>query len=237
MRAFVAALIALSLSVAHAADFTLVVDRSTEMPWAAFRDGVPVDGIHRDIGAALAERLGRTARFVVLPRRRVPRALESGEADAVCVLLPAWLPGPFQWTEPFVDNADVVLTARSVPAPADIAALAGEPVGTINGFAYPALEQALGAAFVRDDAPDARTNLRKLELGHLKHVVTNQRYLEYQLRRQPLAVPVYVPLLVSRQQLGCAISPRAPFVLADVNRAIADLVRSGALQRILAKYR
>jgi len=237
-RVGVFALIFMAFMVrAGAADLNIAVDRSTEMPWSAFANGEIVGGIHRDIGVALAQRLGRRPHFVILPRRRVPLALASGQADIACVLLPEWLPGTYRWTDPFVWNGDVVITARTVAQPSSIEALAGEPIGTINGFAYPPLNQALGKNFIRDDAPDASTNLRKLELGHLKHVVVNERYFEYQRRRGYPKVPIYPPLVVARQQLPCALSPASSVPLKALNDAIGEVVRSGELKRMLEAYR
>jgi hypothetical protein len=39
-------------------------------------------------GLALAAKLGREAHFLLLPRKRIAMALESGQADLLCLYLP-----------------------------------------------------------------------------------------------------------------------------------------------------
>ncbi|MBV8124623.1 MAG: transporter substrate-binding domain-containing protein [Paucibacter sp.] len=237
MKISVLALAWLLSATVNAADLRVAVDQSTEMPWAEITEGAIVNGIHRDLGLALAARLGLQAKFVVLPRKRVPILLSSGEVDVVCAMLPEWLPGPFLWTKPFLDSTDVVLTVRSATRPTSVASLADVPLGTIVGFSYPTLETALGSHFVRDDAPSADANLRKLELGRLQHVVTNQRLLDYRSRRNALKAPTYPPLVIVRQEMSCALSPRGHVSRDSMNQAISSLRKSDALSRMLDAYR
>src|SRR5471032_1272944 len=79
-------------------ELVVLVDTGTEMPMAGFRDGQLVDGIHKDLGLALARKLGRAAVFHPLPRKRIAMALEAGKADLICMDLPPWLPGKFRWS-------------------------------------------------------------------------------------------------------------------------------------------
>src|ERR1700741_5020922 len=76
-----------------AAELVVLVDTGTEMPMAGFHGGQLVDGIHKDLGEALARNMGRHASFVLLPRKRIALALENGKADLICMYIPAWLPG------------------------------------------------------------------------------------------------------------------------------------------------
>ena len=45
---------------------------------------VLVDGIHRDIGVALAGHMKGTPKFMALPRKRIVKALKQGGADVLC---------------------------------------------------------------------------------------------------------------------------------------------------------
>jgi ABC-type amino acid transport substrate-binding protein len=135
-----------------------------------------------------------------LPRKRIARALESGEADLVCDYQSAWLPGPFAWSRGFIPDQTVLVTAAKTPAPPRLAAVAGQPVGTVLGYAYPEAAQVLGAGLVRDDAPDAVANLRKLELGRVQHVLTGRRLLDYRRRAAGFALPVHPPHLGNNQR-------------------------------------
>src|SRR5262245_36931965 len=97
----------------------VVVDNAVQMPQALIREGRVVDGLQHDIALELGRRLRRTVRFRALPRRRVAQALAAGEqADLICTYLPAWLPGPLQWSRPFLDDGELLVTAARRPAPA-----------------------------------------------------------------------------------------------------------------------
>lgn len=215
----------------------MVVDTSAVMPEAHIEGERVREGLHADLGAALAQRLGRTVQMRALPRKRIGLALLSGEADLVCDYQSAWLPGPFGWSREFIPDQTVLVTAASTSAPARIAALAAQPIGTVLGYAYPEVAAALGGGFVRDDAADAVANLRKLELGRVKHALTGRRLLDYQRRAGGFTLPLQPPIVVAEVKGQCALSPRSDVSLTMLNAAIGSLVAEGELARILGKYR
>ncbi len=222
---------------ASAATLTVLLDDSSEMPLALIRNGELQDGIKRDLGYDLAARLGREARFLVLPRKRLTAALSSGQADLLCLALPEWLPGPFDWSQPFLRNEDVLLTLKSLPEPHHPADLKGEAVGTLLGYAYPELERELGGTDWRDDARTALDNLHKLQAGHLGHVVIARQFLEYQLAHGLRLPPLHPWLAVAEYNTRCAVSRKGQVTLAEVNHAISLLQSSGGLSRLLQHYR
>lgn len=215
----------------------VAVDTSTEMPLAEIRGDQLLRGLHRDLGEALARQLGRRARFLVLPRKRIAPALETGEAELLCFYRPAWLPGDFDWSRAFLPNADLLITPRSAAQPQRLDELAGQAIGTLHGFAYPALERALGAGFVREDAPHAQANLRKLVLGRTRHAVVNQLFLDYQRRGRDFELPLHPPLVLEAYQAQCALSRHSSLKAAALERAIAALLAEGLPERLLARYR
>lgn len=223
----------LALAPARADELRFAVDESTEMPWAQMSQGRLADGLQRDLGQVLARQLGREAVFLVLPRKRLSLALIGGDADLACALTPEWLPGPFDWSTPFIENADVVLSSLSARRPTRLQDLADLRIGTINGFAYPELDKALGAHFLRDDAPSASNNLQKLERGRIEHAVANQRYADYLRRHGLLTVPLHPPLLVGRQVMACAVSREGRIKAAQVDAAVARLQANGRLRQVL----
>lgn len=222
---------------APAAPLVMVVDTSAVMPEARIDGSQVLGGLHADLGEALARRLGRHVQMRALPRKRIGQALESGEADLVCDYQSAWLPGPFAWSRAFIPDQTVLVTAASSPAPAGLAAVAGQPIGTVLGYAYPEVEAALGAGLRRDDAPDAVANLRKLSLGRVAHALTGRRLLDYQRRSGGLTLALHPPLVVAEVVGQCALSPRSPVTLAELNAAIQALLSQGEFARILARYR
>ncbi|WP_174873764.1 substrate-binding periplasmic protein [Vogesella oryzae] len=222
---------------AAAATLSIVVDDSTEMPLAELRGGQLLQGWHKDVGELLAARLGREPRFIVLPRKRLPLALTSGNADIVCGYQPAWLPGPLQWSLPVAEHSDVLVTLLRDPRPRKLADVADQPIGTVLGFHYPELEAALGQHFIRDDAPRAEANLDKLLAGRVHHVVINSLYLGYRIKRGLFRQTLHPPLTVSKAREQCALSPRSTVTLAQLNAAIRQLQASGRLQAAYNRYR
>lgn len=227
----------LAVSALAQTPLVMVVDTSAVMPEAHIEGRRVLDGLHADLGAALARRLGRPVQMLALPRKRIAQALQSGEADLVCDYQSAWLPGPFAWSRAFIPDQTVLVTAASTPAPAGLAAIAGQPVGTVLGYAYPEAAAALGSGLVRDDAPDAVANLRKLELGRVPHVLTGRRLLDYQRRIGSFTLALHPPLVVAEVLGQCGLSPRSEVTQKALNAAIQGVVAEGELNRILGKYR
>ncbi|MES3021310.1 MAG: ABC transporter substrate-binding protein [Pseudomonadota bacterium] len=222
---------------AHTAALVVLVDTATEMPMARFKQFRLVDGIHKDIGEALAARMGRSARFTSLPRKRLSKALETGEVDLVCSYVPEWLPGKFGWSIPFIPITQVLITRSDAPRPRSLADLSGERVGTVLGYSHPELEQALGKGFLREDAPNSEANLRKLSAGRLQHAVTGKSFIEYRLKLGDPPLGLHPPLDVTKYMGQCAVSPKGSVTLAEVDTALTQMVRDGTVNTIVAHYR
>lgn len=215
----------------------LLVEAGAQMPQARVEDDHVVEGLHLDLGRALARRLGRELVAKSVPRKRLAEALQRGEGDLLCDYQSDWLPGSFAWSRPFIPDQALLVSAASSPAPAMLMALAGQPVGTVRGYVYPEMTEALRDGFRRDDAPDAATNLQKLQRGRISHALTGRRALEYQQRIGALRLALHPPLVVSEVLAQCALSPTAPLKLGELNAAIQALVAEGEMSRLLARYR
>lgn len=235
----VGVLIALSARTgsATAAGLVMIVDASTEMPWAQLQKSQLVAGLQRDLGQALGQQLGRDVSFLVLPRKRIATALQAGEGDIVCGMLPQWFAGPFDWSLPLLPDGELILSLASAAPPKAIGDLHGRPLGTVSGFVYPELEQTLGQGFVREDAPNAAANLRKLNLGRMQYAVVNQLYADYQRRQGTIKTALNPDLLLAHYVMPCALSRRSEIKLDTLNRAITQLEKSGALHRMIGAYR
>lgn len=215
----------------------LLVETSALMPHARIEGDRVVEGLNLDIGRALARRLGRELRAEPTPRKRLAEALQRGEGDLLCDYQSDWLPGAFAWSRPFIPDQALLVTAALVPAPANLAVLSGQPVGTVRGYVYPEMAETLRGDFRRDDAPDAVTNLRKLARGRVNHALTGRRVLEYEQRIGSFKLALHPPLVVSQVLAQCALSPSSPVGLAALNKAIQGLVGEGELARLMARYR
>jgi polar amino acid transport system substrate-binding protein len=234
-RFAVATLLMLPLP-ALAEELIVLVDTGTDMPMARFEHHRLVGGIHKDIGMALAKHMARTLKFVALPRKRIVNALEKGQADILCSYVPQWLDGRFGWSTPFIPIVEVLITVASAPRPASLAELAGQPIGTVLGYAHPALEEALGSDFVREDGPTSDANLRKLAAGRVQHAVTGKSFLEYRLKQGDLPLKLHPPLVVRTYKGQCAVSPKGRVTIGEVNRAIGMMTRDGTVAAIMARY-
>ncbi|WP_426114544.1 substrate-binding periplasmic protein [Massilia sp. PWRC2] len=215
----------------------IVVDSSTAMPMSQIIAGEVTEGIHYDIGVALAAQLGTRARFTAMPRKRIGVTLEQGAADLSCHFLPSWLPGNFDWTVPFMPNATLLISTIGWQAPASIDAVRGIPVGTVLGFNYPEIQQALGNGFVRDDAVDAMQSLTKFAAGRTRHALTGEVFFSYQQRLHPYLLQVHRPILVTRFAARCAISRHGRYSAQQLDHAIGRLQKSHQIDAIYAKYR
>jgi polar amino acid transport system substrate-binding protein len=220
----------------RAAELVVLVDTATEMPMARFEQYHLVDGMHKDIGEALARAMGRQARFIGMPRKRVIQALQSGTADVLCGFVPEWVDGQFGWSQPFLPLVEVVITERGAVAPRSLAELARQPVGTVAGYRYPELERALGKEFEREDGPSTALNLRKLAAGRLHHVVTMKNFVDYRQRLGDPRLALYPPLVVKTYMTRCAVSNAGRVGLPEVERAVGRLLRDGTIAKITARY-
>jgi len=225
-------------AAAAGAPLVVLVDNSVQLPQALIRDGQVVDGLQHDIAVALGERLGRPLRFRVVPRRRVSSLLRAGQdADLICSYLPAWLPGPLRWSRPFLDDGELLVTARRSPAPQRLRDVAGQRIGTIAGFEYTEVAATLGAGFLRDDGPNLESLLRKLALGRVEHALVGRASFEYLLRRGAVPLALHPPLAVAHWRTSCALSPRSTLTLAELDAALDALQAEGTLRRIVDRYR
>jgi polar amino acid transport system substrate-binding protein len=233
-----AALGASALAAAAEAALVVLIDSSVQMPQARIRDGRVVDGLQHDIAVELGRRLQRAVRFRVLPRRRVgPTLLAGDEADLICTYLPAWLPEPLQWSRPFLDDGELLVTARRRQAPARLQDVSGQRIGTIAGFEYTQAAATLRAGLRRDDGPDLESLLRKLAIGRVDHALVGRTSFEYLRRRGQVPVALHPPLVVAQWRTACALSPRSTLALADLDAALAALQADGGLARIVDRYR
>ncbi|MBB3119384.1 substrate-binding periplasmic protein [Pseudoduganella violacea] len=230
-----AALLLAAPALADPGRLIVLVATGTEMPISEFRAGELVGGIHKDLGEALAQQLGRRAQFLAMPRKRIAQTLEVGRADVLCMYMPEWLPGSFYWSSPFFPVTELLVSDRRWPRPLTVADVGGQQIATVLGYHYPELEHALGAEFVRADGPSNEINLRKLGLGRVRHAATLKALLDYRLKLGD-RLEIHPPLHVKTYLTRCAVSEKSGVTLADVNAAIAGMHRDGVIHRIVSNY-
>lgn len=206
------------------------------MPFGGFEQGRFATGIVKDLSDDMARRIGRDIEYVPVPPRRVGQVLAAGEADGVCYVARDWIDGDFHWSPPVLEHVGVVAAQSQAPAVTRIEDLAGKPLGTVHAYRYPQFEQALGARFVRDDAPSMLINLRKLAARRTDYALTEQITLEYYNKLHPQD-GLKAALQTARYRTHCVFTLARPLPLAQLDQAARDMVKDGSVERILARYR
>jgi ABC-type amino acid transport substrate-binding protein len=227
----------------HAQQLVFAVSTGSAMPMTEFRDGALAGGLLKELGDALARELHLTPRYLPQPRKRVEEALLSGHADVLCDLRPEWLERKdWLWSEAIFSNTQIIASRADTAPVQRLAQLDQLRVGTILGYYYPQLEQALGEPlsvhFVRDEAASDDLNLAKLLRHRYAYMVTNALYFDYQLKTHPDRArlnPASYPVMAF--DTYCAVPPRGKLPLASLNRAIQALKRRGDIQAMLARFR
>lgn len=221
---------------AQQADIVFLAPLSAAMPLAGFRDGQLAEGIIKDLGDAIADKLGRRARYLSVPGKRVEFMLRAGQADGICNALPSWIGGDFAWSRPLIPNAGIVISRTDAPVIRSLNDLAGQRVGTVLGYRYPALGTALGTLFEREDARTVQLVFVKMEAGRHQHALGERLELDYELRTNK-ALKLREDLVYEHYKTSCAFSHSSKIAFADIEAAINALAAAGAVDAILARYR
>jgi len=214
----------------------IVAPTNQSMPLLRMAADQPAEGLLKDVGEALAERLGLSPSFVPLPSKRAGPAVASGAVDLLCYVKPGWLEDKVLWTHLFLPGIGIVAAHASAPPISALHELKDEPLGTVLGYRYPILDRAFMRAIRREDVPDATTNLRRLALGRIRYAVTDRAALDHFMRDNP-GSGLREAIEVERYQLGCALSPDKAALLAPLNRAIDRMQADGTLEALLSRYR
>jgi len=151
-----------------------IAPENLAMPLAAFEGGKLTGGIIKDLGEAIAERMGRKAVFTTIPSKRAQQVLAAGGADGLCYISKLWAGGTFNWTSPMILDATVLAARPDAPVITDFKELADQPIAITLGYHYAAVEQALGSHLVRDEAPSVDLDLEKLARGRVRYPLVNK---------------------------------------------------------------
>ena len=233
-----AGLLCVTANVRAGDEVIFIAGRGNTMPLASFEGEEITDGIVRDLGIAIARRLGRTARFVTIPRNRLVSTLMEGQADGVCYTTPAWLGNAqLRWSRPLIPNRDLVVGRMDAPTIASTAELADEPIGTVLGYRYPEFEGVLRNRFRRDNAPDMPANLRKLAAGRVRYAIVDQLTLQYEMRTTLNQFKPGSSLTIASFGAACAFSLKGGVPADELQRSADALLLDGTMDAILARYR
>lgn len=221
---------------AAAADLLMIAPLNQAMPFAQFHKDKLAGGILKDMGSALAQRLGRHPVFLSLPGEAVSAALAAGKADGICFVRPHWIDGDFNWSAPFMSDAETIASRPEAPHIGSLTDLRDRPVGTVASHRYPRIENVLGIRFNRVDSANIDENMRKLLDGTIQHALMGQSTINYYLRGDK-ASRLRIDMRISTFDAQCAFSKKSALPFADVDKALKAMLKDGTVEKILARYR
>jgi ABC-type amino acid transport substrate-binding protein len=231
-------LLVLLRSPAYADDKAVrfVAPENLSMPLAGFENGQLTRGIIKDLGEAIAERMGRRAVFAAIPSKRAQQFLAAGEADGLCYISKLWATGTFNWTAAMIPDATVLAARPDAPVVKDFKELADQPVAITMGYRYAPVEQALGPHLLRDEAPSVDLDLEKLGKGRVRYALVNKLSYDYETRIHP-EWKLREDMVFEPFEASCAFSVKSPLRFEEVEAAVEALIANGQVAAILKKYR
>jgi polar amino acid transport system substrate-binding protein len=203
------------------------------------------NGILMDVLRAVTGPLDRTVTFMRLPDKRGWFMLAHGGVD-VYATAKDWIENPdrFLWTDPFMDNDDVlVYRAGSPQIYSGPESLYGKTVACIRGFVYPALEGQFGPGRItRIDATSPEAMLELLVRGRADAVLVNHTEIRWILRTNKALEPHR--FRIDPKPVGRALfrflfpKDRGWEPMVDqFNRRLRSMRKDGSLKAILDRYK
>jgi polar amino acid transport system substrate-binding protein len=205
------------------------------MPVARFAGNELTGGILMDLGELLAAKLGRKARFIAVPSRRVSMLLARGAADGVCLVQPHWIDGDFHWSAPMIPTGGALLARADAPPIRRLDDLRGKMVGTVAGYRYSYLAP-LGKDFLRDDAPSSEHSLRKLLAGRTQYALLELSIAAWQVKNDT-AHRLRLDIAYEHTMARCAFSQASSIPYAEIKRASDSIIEEHGIEKIMARYR
>ncbi|MBM3108652.1 transporter substrate-binding domain-containing protein [Pseudomonas sp. V1] len=213
---------------------------SWTMPLVHIENNRPVDGIMFDMMNALAVHTGHRPEFVVIPRLRLPIAMERGSVDVRCFVMPAWADDAhnnYSWSKPLFKQRDLLVTLNPKAVATNLTQIPRQAIGTVLGFKYPVLQpQFDNGHFERDDARNQLQVLHKLQAGRYSYAVSSQLSLDWFNRQLPAEQRLKGLAVLEEQQLGCMVLNAPPVPTQTVLRTLAKMKQSGEIERIFQRY-
>lgn len=238
-------------TAAATAVLRILVTTGTSLPFADISQGDPrgndlqlQGGIIRDWGQALAERLGREPRFLLMPTRRVGLQLRNGSFDLQCFENPQWYGREdaawIDWLpHPLMEVIEGLVSTADAPPVKTLEELQGKTIGVVNGYRYPLLDPLFDTGQMQRSVAQNESRLLQMQqLGRADYSVISLLQFEHARARDPkLRSLVASPLEVSRTALYCLRQRQSPISRAELAAAQRALLLEGRLKAILDRYR
>lgn len=216
------------------------ITESWGMPMILIENGQATGGILYDLQTRLAQKVGRRAEMLVMPRLRVQSMMLRGDLDVRCNTNPKWMQTAYHqyiWSVPFMQQRDLIVGPANAPA-RDLAQLHGERLGTVLGFRYPSLDALLDEGLlVRDDGRTQEMVLEKLQAGRYRYAVSSQLALDWYNRSLPPRQRLREVAEIASDPLSCVVRDAPDVPTQQLLRALVQMKQDGEFDAILARYR
>ncbi len=213
---------------------------SWTMPMMQFVDGQATTGILYDLQMRLAQKVGRTAELVVMPRLRLQRTLVRGEVDVHCYANPSWLQEShhqYIWSLPLLVQHDLIV-GRSAEPDFTLEKLSGQHLGTVLGYSYPSLQALFDSARIhREDVRTQALALEKLEAGRYRYALSNNLSLDWFNRHRSTAEQLHALSEISSDRVYCLVRDEQDVPTQALLGALVQMKQDGEFEAILARYR
>lgn len=195
-------------------------------------------GVFFDLALAVGKKLNRPFNFVPLPRNRLDETLASGEVELICYNAEEWTKGyakDYYWSDPIFKQSNYIVSTKAMSVEfkkiKSLKDLKGKTIGTALGFVYPTLIPYFkDGSITREDVVSGASNVAKLQAHRVSYIILNN--LEYHYYKKRLPDLERAPFEFDPITVKCAVSKKSNLKIADINKAISDLKKSGQLQKV-----
>ncbi len=210
-------------------------------PFAIVEKQTIVDGIIKNIGDEIGERIDYPVSFRRIPVARIEQSLVSGDIHVDCITSPIWKENAeaYGWSPVLFKGADRFLIRKNTKDVVHFSDIKGRQVGIYNGYTY---HPVITEMFAKNEAQDVQVRGIKngtdmVVLGRLDTLIDFGTILKYHIKQHPQG---HLLTLASKHaddyNLQCAYSQKMPIPQDTVNNAIQHMLADGTMRQILKQY-
>jgi ABC-type amino acid transport substrate-binding protein len=194
-------------------------------------------GLFFDIGLEVGKSIKRPVTFVLLPRGRLDARLAEGQIVLVCYNNEVWAgeyAKQYDWSMPIFRQSNYIVGlkgSKADPPVPSLAELKGKRVGTTLNFVYPTVTPYFeDGSIIREDAGSGTANVEKLIGMRVPYILLNNLEYDYHKKLNPKIQRA--PFEIDPVDVKCAVSKKSDLKIEEINAAIAEMKRTGRMQRI-----
>lgn len=229
-------------SPCQAEDFT-VMEYCTHYPPVFFRENEQPKGIVPDVLAAIGDITGDTFTYVRAPFPRAQLMFETGEIDIEASVNPHWrekaqVPGVF--TIPYGESVNVFLfpDKKSAFEISSLEDLKGKRFGSVRGFEYAELNEFFSNGRLDEvKCPDEDKLLQLLAERRIDVTIIHKPLVQYRMKTTPEYRDFVIGKPFIQDDIMMRFIPSKSYAVPRFNKAIRQLINSGKINEIQAKYR